>query len=106
MRILYLHGLASGANSMTANMLKKAFKGTHDIISFDLSHDADKSIELISQFLEHSRIDLIIATSLGAYYALCVNTSVQKILFNPAFRPQTDLKQFLGYNKYFVKRIN
>ena len=106
MKILYLHGLGSSANSMTVDILRHQFKGMHDIIAFDLYHECDKSLTLISNYLAHNRVDLIIGTSLGAYYALCTPIDCRKILVNPAFNPRVDLQPLLGYHEYFTKRQN
>lgn len=105
-KILYLHGLGSSANSMTVSILKKQLKGQFDIVSFDLYHDCDLSINLINQYLMHNNVDLIIGTSLGAFYALCIETNVPKILMNPALNPYQDLKLLVGYHEYFTKRQN
>ena len=104
--ILYLHGFASGANSLAVKILKKETAQTHTIVAFDLSHDPHKSLEKIKNYLQHNSVDLIVATSLGVYYALCLDVNIPKLLFNPAFKPQELLRQFIGWNNYFVEREN
>lgn len=104
--ILYLHGFASGAKSLTVNILKKETAQTHTIAAFDLNHNPHKSLDKIKEYLQHNSVDLIVGTSLGAYYALCLDVDIPKLLFNPAFKPQETLRQFIGWNNYFVVREN
>lgn len=101
--VLYLHGLGSGANTTTASVLKNIMKN-YNIVTVDLYHDIDMSMDIIYNAIEQNNIDIIIGTSLGGYFTLITKFSGIKIAINPVLKPSVDLVQFIGTHEYFVER--
>jgi len=84
MKLLYLHGLASGGQSATARLLQKLLPEI-EVVAPDIpvnSHEALKVLQEISQSLAPE--DIIVGTSMGAFYAQMMH-GWHRILVNPSF---------------------
>lgn len=103
--ILYVHGFASSMNSSTAYNLKNEFP-EYNIHVIEVNHFANESISKIENYIKNNNITTVIGTSLGGFYTLHLNSTIKvnRIVINPALNPSTDLKRFLGVNKYLSKR--
>ena len=95
MKILYLHGIGSGANSRTARELRKFFLDI-EIIAPELPARPKDAVKFLSDhYALEDEIDLVIGTSLGGFYALTL-PMVKKLLINPALYADEDIRKALG----------
>ena len=84
MKILYLHGIGSGANSRTPRELRKYFPDI-EIIAPELPARPKDAVKYLSDnYALEDEIDLVIGTSLGGFYALTL-PMVKKLLINPEY---------------------
>lgn len=94
-KILYIHGLGSDANSTTFQTLKQGFPQYEWITdTFDLLDIAATKDKLRTLLLTEN-IDTIVASSLGAFYALGVQNSLAKIVINPCMKPSVELPKLV-----------
>ena len=102
MKILYLHGIGSGADSRTPRELRKIFRNI-EIIAPELPSRPKEAVEYIKEnYAFDDDIELVIGTSLGGFYALTL-PMVKKILVNPALFADEDIFKALGYgNQKFL----
>lgn len=95
MKILYIHGLNSNKDSSTGKMVKKYFtkKLNAEVITetFNLL-DIEEVRKKIYKIVTEQDINVVIASSLGAFVALTLGDAVAKILFNPCMLPSTILQ--------------
>lgn len=104
MKILYLHGIGSGADSRTPRELRKAFPDDI-ILAPELPVSPKVACEYIMDIYDKEGFDLVIGTSLGGFYALTL-PMVRKILVNPALYADEDIVGSIGYGiqTFFCKR--
>ena len=93
--IMYIHGYNSDHNSTTSKLLYKSLndlsKDTFTYHSPDIPNDIHLAIIFIRQYVQDHQIDLIIASSLGAFKLLYsdLSTDIKKILINPLISVDT-----------------
>lgn len=92
---LYIHGLGSSANSKTAQLLKTYLSDRYNVLSetWDLTSDPVALSKRINKYVADHKISLVIASSLGAFYALAITDSVAKILINPCMHPEVEVEK-------------
>lgn len=84
--ILYAHGFASSGHSGTAQMLRQQlYQSGVRVLSPDLPASPLQAMELLQSLVERETIDLIVATSMGAFYAEQLK-GIARILVNPSFQ--------------------
>jgi len=96
--ILYIHGFRTTNNSYTSKILKKYFK--KNIILADHPTQPKDAIKYLENLIESNNITLLIASSLGGYYAtyLSEKYSLKTVLINPSVNPYKTTKTYLGQN--------
>ena len=94
MKILYVHGIGSNKSGSTVNWLRKYFTN-HEIYSFDIPFDPVEAIKFIKEKCNELDINLIVGTSLGGFYTMCIH-GVQKILVNPAIKAFETAENVIG----------
>lgn len=99
MKILYLHGIGSGADSRTQRELRNLFPNI-EIIAPELPSRPKEAVAFIKEnYAFDDDIELVIGTSLGGFYALTL-TMVKKVLINPAMFADEDILKALGYGNH------
>lgn len=99
--LLYIHGLNSrGSTSTTSKKLKSLFRGTNVIVhSPDIDPNPDVSIPFLKDYISKNEIKIIVATSLGGFYALKLkNYGAFTIICNPCVYPSKFIHK-LGSSK-------
>lgn len=96
MKIVYLHGFRSGANSKKISQLKKMFP-EHDVIGLEYSpHDPMEALYSINLFhFENTDEELLfVGTSLGGFWSIVAAgiTNSKFIVINPSVEPHITLK--------------
>lgn len=107
MKILYLHGIGSGANANTARKLSKYFENTDvEVIAPELPSRPQDAFAFIQDIQLKEQPNIVIGTSLGGFYARFLHGPI-KILVNPAFAAE-DIITAVGFGKhqFFTARAN
>ena len=96
-RLLYVHGLGGTRNGSTSkNLLKIAKENDIEFFSFDIPFNPYDAINSIEKFIKENNINLLISSSLGAFYSLFVSLKeefkdLNVIVINPAFHASKDI---------------
>ncbi len=101
-KILYLHGFASCGEG-NKSLLLKAYFGEDNVIAPDLPPSPVDALALIEEILGSTKINCLIGSSLGGYYAtiLAEKYHMKAILLNPSTRPWETLAAYTGWQKRF-----
>ncbi len=84
MKLLYLHGLASGGQSATVRLLRKLLPEI-EIIAPDIPVNAYEALNILTELSKSlSADDVIVGTSMGAFFAQMMR-GWRRILVNPSF---------------------
>ncbi len=96
-RILFIHGLASCGNGTKARALADHF-GRDNLVAPDLPMDPGTAMSALMQILSRTKVDLLVGSSLGGYYASSLNriSPIPTVLVNPTTEPWVSLKPHLG----------
>lgn len=96
MKLLYLHGLASGGQSATAKLLQKLLPEL-EVIAPDIPVNAHEALAMLSGIAkELSPDDIVVGTSMGGFYAQMMR-GWRRIIVNPSFHTsQTVLRPNFG----------
>lgn len=85
-KAVYIHGLDGSGNGSSAKNIKKILDGIYNVVANTYDHlDPVNAFEQIKKDTEDA--DIIIASSLGAFYASCLFTDTVKLLINPCWNP-------------------
>ena len=93
-KIIYIHGLGGSGNGSSARNIKKAldgkcefFAGTYDLLT------PEKAFGQIKNDIQDK--DIVIASSLGAFYAACLTECKTMLLLNPCLEPEKSISKIL-----------
>lgn len=89
--LLYIHGLNSSGQSTTARHIKKYLGNKFNIYTHTWNLTQPGVEKDINKFVVDHNISVVIASSLGAFYALTITDSVARILINPCMRPSVEV---------------
>ncbi len=95
MKILYLHGIGSGAESRTPKTLRELLPEA-EIVAPELPIRPLEAVKFIDENFWEKDFDLVIGTSLGGFYAQTMYLQ-KKILVNPAMYADEDILKAIGY---------
>ena len=107
-KIVYIHGLGGGKGSNIPKVLRKEIGNEYEIYNPELPIEPSFGVAYASRALLQIQPDLVVAHSLGGFYAMLLQGPWKTILVNPAMRPGVDIKNAapLGLGKYpFEKGI-
>ncbi|MBQ0049732.1 MAG: hypothetical protein KBT12_05815 [Bacteroidales bacterium] len=86
MKIIYAHGFASAGSSGTATHLRNMlYEQGVQVLSPDLPTSPRLAMPFLHDYVEKEQPDLIVATSMGAFYAEQLR-GYRRILVNPSFQ--------------------
>lgn len=90
MKLLYLHGLASGGQSATARLLQKLLPEL-EVIAPDIPVDANEALAMLGEVAASLMPDnIIVGTSMGGFYAQMMR-GWRRILVNPSFHTSASI---------------
>lgn len=93
--VLYIHGLGSSANSRTAKALKTYLGDRVNFFANTWDLTSKSTYKEINKYVADHNIQIVIASSLGAFYALGITDSVAKILINPCMKPSVEIPKLV-----------
>lgn len=96
MKIFYLHGFGSDGNTDTAKEIRKSGYPTLLSPTYD-PLTPSKSLDQLEKLLDKKDRNIIIASSLGGWYAERLSERVQNVelfLYNPATNPSSTLAKY------------
>jgi predicted esterase YcpF (UPF0227 family) len=98
--LLYIHGFGSCGNGEKSATLRAHF-GDDEVLAPDLPPDPLAAIALLEDLIASQRVDLLVGSSLGGYYADWLNGRhlIPCVLINPATQPCRTLAPFIGPNR-------
>ena len=91
MKALFVHGLGSDKNSTTGSYIKQILKAHNCEVlteTFDLLKP-DETIRKINVLTDS--VDMLIGTSLGAFYVLACDRNIERIVLNPCMFPSIEI---------------
>ena len=96
-KALYIYGFNSNSNSSTKDMLNTLLKEFgYEVVSIDYDQmDPNASLDKIEDYIENNNIDLVIGSSRGGFYTVCVSNNVKKIVINPCMFPSKELPKIV-----------
>lgn len=104
--IFYVHGFNSSKESSTGKMLAEQSGRPVVCLGYDCSRPFKENLEKLSleAWKDMDGFDVIVGSSLGGFYACEMAKELQTcaVVFNPAMKPKSQLKQFLGENVNFA----
>lgn len=93
-KVIYIHGLGGSGNGSSANNVKKALGCNYEFSAntYNLLQPA-AAFEKIKE--DVCNCDIVIASSLGAFYASAVLCAKTMLLLNPCLEPETAIAKIL-----------
>ena len=115
-RILYIHGYGGSGNSRTAQALKTYLPENYTVFEPCFPLNPCESLELARETIQTKAIDIVVASSLGAFTALQLR-DIPKIVINPCLYPSKELPKrtnisedillnYAEFEKYTFENIN
>lgn len=104
--IFYIHGFNSGKDSSTGKLLEAQVGRPVCRLQYDCSKPFKDNLEALTDEIwkKSDCFDVVVGCSLGGFYAIEAANVLQfcAVVFNPAMKPRTQLRQFLGENVNFA----
>lgn len=98
MKILYIHGYGSDGNSTTAQHIRNVITDVEVIsptfIDYSSVHNIKINIKKISNIIVKHNIDIIVASSMGAFIASKFS-GFPMVLINPCLKPSIELPKLI-----------
>lgn len=107
-KALYIYGFNSNSNSSTKSMLNKVFNELgYEVVSVDYDQlNPYDSLTMLEKYIVENGIDLVIGSSLGAFYTLCVCEDVKKIVINPCMFPSKELPKIIKLSNDVIRHYS
>lgn len=98
MNIMYVHGFGSAFTTDSTKIQALTALGNLDGPTYDYTATPADVMETLIEFAHEFRPDVIVGTSLGGWYAaeLGMVLNVPFVAINPAVRPWSSLKEYVG----------
>lgn len=98
--ILYIHGFKSSSKARKGQILKQNFD---NVLVPTLPISPLQAIELLESTINKNKIDFIVGSSLGGFYALYCwkKFSLRTLLINPSLTPWETLSAHIGTHTRF-----
>lgn len=104
MKIMYIHGFGSSAESGTVKRLRELLPDAV-VVADDVPLQPQDAIAMLHEMADRENPDIIIGTSMGGMYAEQLH-GYDRILVNPAFQIADTMKEhgMMGNQTYFNRR--
>ena len=92
-RILFIYGFGGSPDSTFCRLIREALpEDEYDVLCPEYpQEDVEKSISLLEDFIKQEHCDLVMGTSLGGFFTLCLSTSLPRVVINPCMKPSVEL---------------
>ena len=94
--ILYIHGLGGGRDGRFATVLRKNLGDDYKIIAPEIPVQPREAMAFVQSALFNHDYDLVVASSLGAYYLMYCMHLPKKLLINPAVKAGEYIEKYVG----------
>ena len=93
-KAIYIHGLGGSGNGSSATNVRNFLKGRYELSAntYDLLQPEEAFAQIKNDV---EGFDLIIASSLGAFYASALDKKIPTILLNPCLEPKSAIPPLL-----------
>ena len=102
--ILYIHGYGGEGNSRTAQALKTYLPENYNIFGPCFPLDPIEALALAEEIMQTTGIDIVVASSLGAFTALQLR-GVPKIVINPCLFPSKELPKHTNISEDILQNF-
>ena len=101
MRLIYIHGLDSDANSTKGRLLDEYCQQHHpefEVLRPDLNLHPMQVLEKLKKMVDDPKQTILVGSSLGGYFATLVSNERQcgAFLLNPSIQPHISLQRFFN----------
>ena len=101
--ILYIFGWNSSPESDTLKTLQELLP-EHNVTSIAYNqNDPEEAINFFNTYIPNNNINLVIASSYGAFIASQIKHSIFKILINPCLQPSTEIPKLASIPNKFLE---
>ena len=92
-RILFIYGFGGSPDSTFCRLIREALPANeYEVLCPEYPQDdVERSISFLEDFLEKEHCDLVMGTSLGGFFTLCLSTSLPRVVLNPCMKPSVEL---------------
>ena len=99
MRLIYIHGLDSDANSTKGRLLDEYCQRHHpefEVLRPDLNQHPTQVLNKLTALVSNPKDTILVGSSLGGYFATLVShkTHCGAFLLNPSIQPHVSLQRF------------
>lgn len=91
MNILYVYGYLGSPEGNTVRLLREAFPDDTVICETYPQEDFNKAVSFLSRLVDEKKIDVVMASSLGAFIALHLPNAPKAIVINPCMEPCSEI---------------
>ena len=104
--LLYIHGFNSAGTSAKAETIRSQYRDCKVLTPTLNYKDFPATLKLISNTIMTGKVDVVIGTSLGAFFALYGAWKFKKkcVAINPTVSPSATLQHAIGENRNYVTK--
>jgi predicted esterase YcpF (UPF0227 family) len=102
LKILVIHGLGSGENNGTSQVIKNNFSDA-EVLAPEFPLDPVEAQTQAQSIADEFQPDIIVGTSMGGFYTMSIDTPALKVLINPAMLLDDDISSGILKDKRKLK---
>lgn len=92
-KVLYVYGYGGSSESASVGKLKSCLpEADFEVMCWNYpQRDCRAAIRFLEHRIKKNHIDIVVGSSLGAFVAMCLKVTCQKIIINPCLVPTIEL---------------
>ena len=94
-KVLYIHGLGGSGDGRVATLLRNNLT-EYRIIAPEIPIEPKQALDFIRDIISKDEYDLVVGSSLGAYYLMYCGYMPKKLLINPAVKAGEYIEKYIG----------
>ena len=94
-KLLYVHGLGGSGDGRFATILRNNLRG-YEITAPEIPIEPKQALDFIREMISKNEYDLVVGSSLGAYYLMYCGYMPKKLLVNPAVKAGEYIETYIG----------
>ena len=95
-KILYVHGLGGSGDGRVATILREHLGPDYEITAPEIPIKPKEALDFINNMLKGDPYDLVVGSSLGAFYLMASGYLPKKFLINPAAKAGEYIEKHIG----------